>query len=80
MQYVLILLGWLTTVGIYQSHKPLPEGLNFRSEVHQVAEGDIEFLADLTYEDSLGNIVHDQEIYDTIDSLVSGAPVNCHLN
>ncbi len=73
MQYVLILLGWLTTVGIYQSHKPLPEGLNFRSEVHQVAEGNIEFLADLTYEDSLGNIVHDQEIYDMIDSLVSNA-------
>ncbi len=73
MQYVLILFGWLATVGIYQSHKPLPEGLNYRSEVHQVAEGDIEFLADLTYEDSLGNIVHDQEIYDTIDSLVSGA-------
>ena len=73
MQYILILFSWLTAVGIYQSHKPLPEGINFRSEVHQVAEGDIEFLADLTYEDSNGNIVHDQEIYDTIDSLVSGA-------
>jgi hypothetical protein len=73
MQYVLILFGWLTAVGIYQSNKPLPEGLNYRSEVHQVAEGDIEFLADLTYEDSTGNIIYDQEIYDTIDSLVSGA-------
>ena len=73
MQYILILFGWLITVGVYQSHKPLPDGLNYRSEVHQVAEGDIEFLADLTYEDSLGNIIHDQEIYDTIDSLVNGA-------
>lgn len=73
MEYVLILLGWLATVGIYQSHKPLPEGLNYRSEVHQVAEGDIEFLADLTYEDSTGNIIYDHEIYDTIDSLVNGA-------
>lgn len=73
MQYILILFGWLTAVGIYQSHKPLPDGLNYRSEVHQVAEGDIEFLADLTYEDSNGNIVHEQEIYDTIDSLVSNA-------
>ena len=73
MQYILILFGWLATVGVYQSHKPLPEGLNYRSEVHQVAEGDIEFLADLTYEDSLGNIIHDQEIYDTIDSLVCAA-------
>jgi phosphatidylserine/phosphatidylglycerophosphate/cardiolipin synthase-like enzyme len=73
MQYILILFGWLATVGVYQSNKPLPEGLNYRSEVHQVAEGDIEFLADLTYEDSTGTIIHDQEIYDTIDSLVNGA-------
>ncbi len=73
MQYILILFGWLATVGVYQSHKPLPEGLNYRSKVHQVAEGDIKFLADLTYEDSLGNIIHDHEIYDTIDSLVSDA-------
>ena len=80
MQYILILFGWLATVGVYQSHKPLPEGLNYRSEVYQVAEGDIEFLADLTYEDSLGNIVHDQEIYDTIDSLVNGAEKYIHLD
>ncbi len=73
MQYILILFGWLTAVGIYQSNKPLPEGINFRSEVHQVAEGDIEFLADLTYEDADGNIIYDQEIYNTIDSLVSVA-------
>lgn len=73
MQYILILLSWLTAVGVYQSNKPLPEGLNYRSAVHQVAEGNIEFLADLTYEDSAGNIVYEQEIYDTIDSLVSGA-------
>ena len=80
MQYVLILFGWLTAVGIFQSHKPLPDGLNYRSEVHQVAEGDIEFLADLTYEDSTGNIIHDQEIYDTIDSLVSGAEKYIHID
>jgi len=80
MQYVLILFGWLTTVGIFQSHKPLPEGLNYRSEVHQVAEGDIKFLADLTYEDSTGSIIHDQEIYDTIDSLIDDAEKYIHLD
>ncbi|MEE8341624.1 MAG: phospholipase D-like domain-containing protein [Candidatus Neomarinimicrobiota bacterium] len=73
MQYILILFGWLTAVGVYQSNKPLPEGLNYRSEAHQVAEGNVEFLADLTYEDAGGNIVYEQEIYDTIDSLVNGA-------
>lgn len=73
MQYILILFGWLTAVGVFQSNKPLPEGLNYRSAVHQVAEGDIAFLADLTYKDADGNTVHEQEIYDTIDSLVSGA-------
>ena len=80
MQYILILFGWLTAVGIYQSHKTLPDGLNYRSEVYQVAEGDIEFLADLTYEDSIGNIIHEQEIYDTIDSLISSAEKYIHLD
>lgn len=73
MQYILILLGWLTTVGLYQNYKPLPEGLNYRSDTHIVIDDDIEFLSDLTYEDSLGNIILEQEIYDTIDSLVSNA-------
>lgn len=73
MQYVLILFGWLTVVGIYQSNKPLPEGINYRSETHYIEEGNIEFLADLTYEDSAGKIIHDHEIYDTIDSLISNA-------
>lgn len=73
MQYILILIGWLTSVGLYQNYKPLPEGLNYRSEVHMVADDDIEFFADLTYEDSLGNLIREQEIYNTIDSLVSNA-------
>lgn len=73
MQYVLILFGWLVAVGIYQDNKPLPEGLNYRSNPYSIAEGDIEFLYDLTYEDSLGNIIYEQEIFDTIDSLVSEA-------
>ena len=73
MQFVLILVGWLTAVGIYQSNKPLPEGINYRSETHYIQEGDIEFLADITYEDSTGNIIHDHEIFDTIDYLISNA-------
>ena len=80
MQYILILFGWLTAVGIYQSNKPLPEGLNFRSKVHKVVEGNVEFLADLTYEDAGGKIIHDQEIYNTIDSLVSGAERYIYIN
>jgi phosphatidylserine/phosphatidylglycerophosphate/cardiolipin synthase-like enzyme len=74
------LFGWLTAVGIYQSNKPLPEGLNFRSEVHKVAEGNVKFLADLTYEDADGKIIHDQEIYNTIDSLVSSAEKYIYIN
>ena len=73
MQFVLILFGWLTAVGIYQSNKPLPEGINYRSETHYIEEGNLEFLADITYEDSTGNIIHDHEIYETIDSLISNA-------
>ncbi len=73
MQYVLILFGWLVAVGIYQDNKPLPEGLNYRSAPQWVAEEDIEFLADLTYEDSSGNVIYEQEIFDTIDSLVLNA-------
>jgi len=73
MQYFLILIGWLAAVGIYQDNKPLPEGLNYRSEPHYVYENQIEFLTDLTYEDSLGNIIHEQEIFNTIDTLVGNA-------
>ena len=73
MQYFLILVGWLTAVGLYQNFKPLPEGLDYESDIHLVAEEDIDFLYDLTYEDSLGNIIHEQEIFDAIDSLVANA-------
>lgn len=73
MAYFLILFGWLTAVGVYQNFKPLPEGLDYESAVHLVSEEDIDFIFDLTYEDSLGNIIHEQEIFDTIDSLVVNA-------
>jgi hypothetical protein len=73
MQYILILFGWLIAVGVYQDNKPLPEGLNYRSEKYTVADEDIEFLADLTYKDSLGNIVYEHEIFNSIDSLVCTA-------
>jgi len=73
MQYFLILVGWLTAVGVFQNYKPLPEGLDYESKTHLVSKDDIEFLYDLTYEDSLGNIVYEQEIFDTIDSLVTNA-------
>ncbi|MFX4227854.1 MAG: hypothetical protein ACFHHU_08210 [Porticoccaceae bacterium] len=37
-------------VGVYHSHKPLPEGLSYQGQP-RAARG-VEFLADLTYVDS----------------------------
>lgn len=41
-----ILIG----IGIYHSYKPLPKGISYEGKVHYIADDDIKFLSDLTYE------------------------------
>ncbi len=70
----LVLLALLLAgVGLYQSRKPLPPGMDYRGPARSVAVGDVDFLADLTYRDSRGTPVHEQEIFDALFAAVSEA-------
>jgi phosphatidylserine/phosphatidylglycerophosphate/cardiolipin synthase-like enzyme len=64
--YLLIFCLWLAAVGVFHVFKTLPPGIDYRGREHLVPARDIEFLADLTYEDPEGAVLHRQEIFDTI--------------
>lgn len=73
MNYIYALITWLSVVGIYQSSKPLPEGIDYRGKIYTISSKNIEFLTDLTYIDSSGNTIHAQEIFDTLFMYVDAA-------
>jgi len=64
---------WLVFSGCVHSIKALPEGIDYRSKGYCVGAGDIEFLVDLTYKNTVGKTVHEQEIFDTIFTLIDNA-------
>jgi len=64
-----ILLAYLSSAA-YQSHKPLPEGLNFTGPLRHA---DVQFLADQTYLDHQGQQQHDQHIFNAIFQLIEQA-------
>lgn len=51
----------ITATILYQTNKPLPEGLSFEGEVYPVE--DIQFLYDLTYKKQNGESESDQQIF-----------------
>jgi len=59
--------------GCVHAIMPLPEGVDYQSKGYCVRAEHIEFLADLTYEDAVGEMVHEQEIFDTIFTLIDNA-------
>jgi hypothetical protein len=69
---VALVLLW-AAVGWHQTIKPLPPDLVFRGDPVAVAGTDLRFLADLTYRDSGGVAVHEQEIFDEVLTLIGGA-------
>ena len=70
---LLIFSLWLVFSGCVHSIKALPEGIDYRSKGYCVGAEDIEFLVDLTYKDTAGETVHEQEIFDTIFTLIDNA-------
>ena len=58
---------------LYQTHKKIPENLNYRSEEYRVGENGVDFLYDLTYESNGGTIELDQSIFDTLFNLIENA-------
>lgn len=57
---------------IYHQVKELPEGLSFAGEAHWLAEDEIDFLYDLTYQRN-GEEVYEQEIFDTAFDMIEEA-------
>jgi len=73
MNFSYLLLIWLTLVGIYHNRKPLPDGVDYQGPTRQLLAGDIEFIKDMTYLDQAGNLVHDQEIFNSIFTFIDSA-------
>jgi phosphatidylserine/phosphatidylglycerophosphate/cardiolipin synthase-like enzyme len=70
---VLLFSLWFVFSGCVHSFKALPDGIDYQSKGYCAGAGDIEFLVDLTYKNTLGNTVHEQEIFDTIFTLIDNA-------
>ncbi|MBN8208828.1 phospholipase D family protein [Bacillus sp. NTK071] len=66
--FLLIYVGVMT----YHRFKPLPEGVSYAGEVHNLNNNDIEFLYDLTY-DKNGKEVYDHSIFDEINQTIMEA-------
>ncbi len=66
--FLVIYVGVIT----YHRFKPLPEGVSYAGEVHQINDEDIEFLFDLTY-DKKEKEVYDHSIFDEINSTIQEA-------
>ncbi len=70
---LLLLLLWLGFLGFIHSIKPLPAGVDYRSKGYCVSVEHIDFLTDLTYKNTKGETIHEQEIFDTILALIDNA-------
>ena len=62
-----------TLVGIYNVLKPLPSGISYEGEVHNLSLEDVEFLYDLTYKNASGSKKVEQEIFSRIFELIDNA-------
>lgn len=72
-KYLVFLIAALAVTGLYNTYKPLPEGLSAEGRVWRVTETSVKFLSDLTYTDGKGDKHYDQEIFDEILKIISGA-------
>lgn len=68
---ILILIVIPTCVGLYHYFKSMPPGISFEGEMHNISG--LEFLYDLTYENSDGDVIYDQKIFNEIYSMIDEA-------
>ncbi|OGF26206.1 hypothetical protein A2331_02030 [Candidatus Falkowbacteria bacterium RIFOXYB2_FULL_34_18] len=72
-KFLILLFVIYCLLGVYQVTKKLPRGVNYTSEPIEVAEEDVKFLYDLTFENSDGKIVSEQMIFKSIFNLIDNA-------
>jgi len=70
---LLCLIGWLMVVGLYHTHKKIPENLDYLGGQYQISDTGIEFLYDLTYQNSEGTLIYDQSIFDAMFKAIENA-------
>jgi phosphatidylserine/phosphatidylglycerophosphate/cardiolipin synthase-like enzyme len=70
---VLLCLMCSVFLGCFHAIMPLPEGIDYQSKGYCVSAENIKFLEDLTYKDAVGEMVREQEIFDTIFTLIDNA-------
>ena len=69
----LLILFWLFIVGVYQSNKALPNYVNYAGEEFRVKGEDVKFLQDLTYLNSKGERVSEQQIFPEVFKMIDEA-------
>ena len=70
----IVILCVFSTTGYFHSIlKPNPSGMSYRGEAYQIPESDIDFLYDLTYQNTTGEIVAEQQIFETIFAGIDAA-------
>jgi phosphatidylserine/phosphatidylglycerophosphate/cardiolipin synthase-like enzyme len=68
-----VLMVLWAAVACYQTVKPLPPDLVFQGDPVAVGPADLRFLADLSYRDTDGQPVREQQIFDEVINLIDGA-------
>lgn len=68
---IVLLILWLIAVMIYQTTKPLPPGISYASQEYRVQN--VQFLHDLTYPSSDGQMEHEQQIFQRMLQIVKDA-------
>ena len=57
---------------IYHQQKPLPDGISYAGDTHLLAEDEIEFLYDLTYQKN-GKEIYEHHIFDEVFKTIEQA-------
>lgn len=68
---IALLILWFIAVMLYQTYKPLPPGISYESPEYRVKN--VEFLHDLTYPSSDGQMQHEQQIFQRMLQVVEEA-------
>lgn len=58
---------------IYHTVKPLPQGLNYRSEPYAISHQDVQFLADYTFSNSENVLQTEQQIFSQMLTMIAQA-------
>ncbi|WP_165998963.1 phospholipase D family protein [Bacillus sp. Cs-700] len=69
--FSIVILIYVSVI-TYHRFKPLPEGVSYASEVHELSSDEIEFLYDLTY-DKDDEEVYDHSIFDEVNKTIKEA-------